>query len=376
MKKMTFGIIFILIVAILVFAGCVSFTKSQINEEGLIEDVGLEEYETLIASSMDVPVTNEAGEQVTNEAGEALTTSVFVEEITVPVTDAAGEAVTNAAGEQQTTKVYMDANSGKIVSNPVGEVKTTVAYKGEDGKVVATTKAPEKTTAKQGDNQPTTAKSGGQTTTLPSNELNTTVPSQPANTNVNEFTYLQSGQFYIQGTMTSSDGQSLPLEMAVTPNSVYMLSNFEGAAMGMLINDGTTYMIYPAEKSYLELSSAVMKAMGMSTDDLISSADLDYSKYNLENADSTTTENLNGTECTVYIYNNASGSTRFFLNGNKLVRFATYDANGNPDTVNDIGYISDQVPADKINPPADYKKYSGLTGMFSFISLLGDVVGE
>ena len=374
MKKMTFGIIAVLVVAILVFAGCVSFTKSSIKEEGLIEDLGLEEYETLIASSMDVPVTNKDGEQVTNEAGEALTTNVFVEDITVAVTNAAGEAVTNAAGEQQTTKIYMDTNSGKIISNPVGEVKTTVAYKGEDGKIVATTKAPEKTSS--GTQQPTTAKSGGQTTTLPSNELNTTVPQQPANTSVNEFTYLQSGQFYIQGTMIDSSGQQLPLEMAVTPNSVYMLSNFEGAAMGMLINDGTTYMIYPAEKSYLELSSAVMKAMGMSTTDLISSADLDYSKYDLAKADSTSTENVNGANCTVYIYNNTSGSTRFFMDGNKLVRFATYNADGTPDVINEIGYISDQVPADKINPPADYKEYKGLTGMFSFISLLGDVVGE
>lgn len=375
MKKMTFGMIAILVVAILVFAGCVSFTKSSINEEGLIEDVGLEEYETLIASSMDVPVTNKDGEQVTDEAGEALTTNVFVEEITVAVTNAAGEVVTNASGEQQTTKAYVDTNSGKIISNPVGEVKTTVAYKGEDGKVVATTKAPEKTTSKSG-TQPTTAKSGGQTATLPSDELNTTVPQQPANTGVNEFTYLQGGSFYIQGTMIDSSGQRLPLEMAVTPNSVYMLSNFEGAAMGMLINDGTTYMIYPAEKSYLELSSAVMKAMGMSTTDLISSADLDYSKYDLAKADSTSTENVNGANCTVYIYNNTSGSTRFFMDGNKLVRFATYNADGTPDVINEIGYISDQVPADKISPPADYKKYSGLTGMFSFISLLGDVVGE
>ena len=192
----------------------------------------------------------------------------------------------------------------------------------------------------------------------------------------NEFEYLRKGTFYLQGTMTDSTGQSLPLEMAVTPNSVYMLSNFEGAAMGMLINDGTTYMIYPAEKSYLELSSAVMKAMGMSTTDLISSADLDYSKYDLAKADSTSTENVNGANCTVYIYNNTSGSTRFFMDGNKLVRFATYTADGTPDVINEIGYISDQVPADKISPPADYKKYSGLTGMFSFISLLGDVVGE
>lgn len=355
MKKMVFGIVFVIVVALLVFAGCVNFTKSEIDVSNAESELALDEYETVIAAAMDVPVTDASGEQVTNESGEALTTSVFVEEVAVPVTDAAGEAVTDASGEQLTTKVYADKDSGKIVS---GEVKTTVAYKDKNGDIVATT-APAKT----------------DTTTLPSNELPTTQPDQ-TNTTDNEFDYLRSGNFYIQGTMTDSSGQSLPLEMAVTANSVYMLSNFEGAAMGMLINNGTTYMIYPAEKSYLELNATVLKAMGMGTDDLISSADLDYSQYDLSKADDVLTENVNGADCTVYVYNNTSGSTRFFMNGNKLIRFATYDANGNPDTINDIGYITNQVPADKINPPADYKEYKGITGMFSFISLLSDVVGE
>ena len=357
---MTFGIVFIIVVALLVFVGCVKFTRDEIDVSGAADELALDEYETIIASAMDVPVTNAAGEAETNESGEALTTSVIVEEMNVPVTDVAGENVTDASGEQQTTKVYVDKDSGKVISNPTGEVKTTQVYRDKKtGEIVATTSKQEAPAA-----------------TLAPNELNTTQPAQPANTNENEFDYLKSGNFYIQGTMTDTSGQSLPLEMAVTANSVYMLSNFEGAAMGMLISDGTTYMIYPAEKSYLELNSTVLKAMGMDTTDLISSADLDYSQYDLANADSTAKETVNGAECTVYIYNSTSGSTRFFMNGNKLVRFATYDANGNPDTVNDVGYITNQVPADKINPPADYKEYKGITGMFSFISLLGDVVGE
>ena len=192
----------------------------------------------------------------------------------------------------------------------------------------------------------------------------------------NEFEYLRKGTFYLQGTMTDSTGQSLPLEMAVTPNSVYMLSNFEGAAMGMLISDGKTYMIYPAEKSYLELNAETLKAMGMNVSDLVSADDLDYSKYDLAEADATGTETVNGRKCTVSIFNNASGSTRFFVDGDKLVRFAVYDAIGRPDVINDVGYITNQVPDDKINPPKNYKEYKGLTGMFAFISLLGDEVGE
>ena len=365
MKKMTFGIVFIIVVALLVFVGCVKFTKGEIVVDNA-EELALDEYETIIASALDIPVTNASGEAETDESGKALTTSVLVEEMTVPVTNEAGESVTDASGEQQTTKIYVDKNTGRVISGSTGEVKTTQVFKDKKtGEIVVTTAKAE-----------TTSKSDTQSTTLAPNELNTTKPADAADTGANEFEYLRNGNFYIQGVMTDTSGESLPLEMAVTPNSVYMLSNFEGSAMGMLVNDGTTYMIYPAEKAYLELSATVLKAMGMSTTDLISAADLDYSQYDLANADSTSSESVNGTNCSVYIYNSSSGSTRFFMNGNKLVRFATYDANGNPETVNDISYITDQVPADKINPPADYKEYKGITGMFSFINLLGDVVGE
>ena len=191
-----------------------------------------------------------------------------------------------------------------------------------------------------------------------------------------EMDYLLNGSFYLRGTMTDSAGEVLPLEMAVTPKSVYMLSDFEGVTMGMLINGKTTYMLYPDEKAYLELSSIVLKAMGMSTEDLIGTPDLDYSMYDLNKADDIFTEEVNGATCRVFVFNNDNGSTRFYLNGAKLVRFATFDAQGRPDVINDVNYITDNVPADKINPPADYKEYKGLTGMFAFISLLEDVIPE
>ena len=191
-----------------------------------------------------------------------------------------------------------------------------------------------------------------------------------------EFEYLRGNRYYLRGTMTDSSGQRYPLEMAVTPDSVYMLSDFDGTDMGILIKGKNTYMIYPDGKAYLELSDVVLKAMGMSTSDLIDAGDMDYSEYELNKADAVLTENVNGVGCTVYVYNNSSGSTRFFINGNKLVRFATYTADGRPDTINDVDYITDQVPADKIAPPAGYKKYRGLIGMFAFIRLIEDVIPE
>ena len=38
------------------------------------------------------------------------------------------------------------------------------------------------------------------------------------------------------------------MEIAITPDSIYMLSDFSGASMGMLVKDETVYMVYPEKK--------------------------------------------------------------------------------------------------------------------------------
>ena len=191
-----------------------------------------------------------------------------------------------------------------------------------------------------------------------------------------EMDYLCNGRYYLRGTMTDSYGQTCPLEMAVTPDSVYMLSDFEGTAMGILIKGKTTCMLYPDKKACLVLSDTIMKAMGMSASDLIDTGSLDYSMYDLNKADEVFTEEVNGTACRAYVFNNDNGSNRFYLNGGRLVRFGVYDAEGRLDTVNDIDLITDQVPADKTDVPSDYKKYRGLVGLFAFMRLLEDVIPE
>lgn len=371
MKKML-PIIFIVLLIVVVFAGCMSF-KGELIPEGKTteENLSVEEYETLVAQAMDVAVTDENGEAVTNEAGEEVTKHVFVAGEDIAITDPSGEKVTNAAGETETTRVYKDPSTGKEIK---GEVYTTFVYKDKNGNITAekpsnavpATKPstdPEKPTKKPEKN--TEPSSAGQT------EPDITTP---ATNSDNEFEYLRSGNFYLKGTMTDSSGVAAPLEMAITPNSIYMLSNFEGANMGMLVSGKKTYMIYEDKKSYLELSSSVLKYMGMDTEDMISTNELDYSQYELSKADQKIKENVRGTDCDVYIFNSESGTTRFYMNGNKLVRFATYNSNGIADTVNDVEIITGAVPADKSAPPAGYKAYTGVTGMFSFMSLLSDLM--
>lgn len=371
MKKMLFTIIFIVVLVAVVFAGCMSFKGEMIPENTTAEEnLTVEEYETLMAQAMDVEVTDAQGEKVTNAGGEVLTTRIFVSSEDVAVTNGAGETVTNAAGQPETTRIYKDS-SGKEVH---GEVYTTEVYKDKNGNItpekpsskpVAPTNAPATQPSEQNDIQNTEPSSAGQT------EPPLTTPASSSN---NEFEYLRSGNFYIKGTMTDASGTVAPLEMAITPNTIYMLSNFEGANMGMLVSGKKTYMIYEDKKAYLELSSAVLNYMGMNTDELLTTNDLDYSKYELSKADSTTTENIKGVDCTVYVFNNETGTTRFYMNGDKLLRFASFNKSGVADAINDIDIITGTVPAEKSGPPAGYKAYTGVTGMFSFMNLLSDLM--
>ena len=372
MKKML-PVIFIVILIVLVFAGCMSFKGELVPENNTTEEnLSVEEYETLVAQAMDVAVTDANGEAVTNEAGEEVTTRIFVSGEDIAVTDANGEKITNAAGETETTRVYKDPSTGKEIN---GEVYTTFVYKDKNGNI--TPEKPSNTVpgTKPVDPSQEAPSKTPEKNTEPSSQAQTEPDiTTPSTNSDNEFDYLRSGNFYLKGTMTDSSGTSAPLEMAITPGSVYMLSNFEGANMGMLVSGKKTYMIYEDKKSYLELSSSVLKYMGMDTEDLISANELDYSQYELSKADQKTTDNVNGVNCDVYIFNSEFGTTRFYMNGNKLVRFATFNSNGSADTVNDIEIITGAVPADKSAPPAGYKAYTGVTGMFSFMSLLSDLM--
>ena len=360
MKKM-FYVVFILIAIVLVFAGCLNISNEILpDSDPTSEPVGGEEYSTAIAEVMDIPVTDASGEAVTDAAGEVLTTSVLVVPQDVMVTDADGLAVPGANGEAATTRVYKDASTGNIVSG--GEVHTTQVYVDGNGAVHY-----EKPTQNVTPVQPSTQ--NDQPSTQPSVQ-----PTQPVGSLVNEFDYLKSGSFYIKGTMSDSAGDSQPLEMAVTPNSLYMLSDFDGASMGMLMNNGKTYMVYEDKQAYLELNSAILKYMGMDSDDMDFS-DLDYGQYDLSKANSVISETINGIPCTGYVFNaQTGGSTRFYMNGNKLVRFGAYSASGTPESINDVSLITGTVPPEKILPPTSYTAYSGITGLFSFMGLFGDIM--
>ena len=204
------------------------------------------------------------------------------------------------------------------------------------------------------------------------------LPESPAQNEVPEsaeYDILRSGSFYMSGTMIDSTGIESPMEIAITPDSIYMLADFSGTAMGMLIKGKKLYMIYPKKKAYLEMSESLMSMAGLDISELTSSDALDFSTYGaLSEADAVTEATHNGKVCKVYHFRGETEESRIYIDGTKVVRLASYDNNGRFLAATDITSLSDNIPADMSAPPSGFKAYKGMTGLFSFMALLEDTI--
>ena len=208
-----------------------------------------------------------------------------------------------------------------------------------------------------GSTENTTSSSGSQQITVPAG---------------NEFDILKTGNFYMVGTMVDSTGTVAPLEIAITPSSLYMSSSMDGIDIGIMIVDGKTmYMLYPKKQAYLEMTDTVMEMTGMNIEEFSASAELDFSSFgSLTDADSVTEEVLNGRKCQVYTISNNGEIRKVYLDGKKLVRFASYSSSGKLLSASDITSITGNVPADKSAPPKNWKSYKGMIGMGTFMAML------
>lgn len=189
-----------------------------------------------------------------------------------------------------------------------------------------------------------------------------------------EYDVLRSGYCYISGSMTDSSGFDAPMEMAISPDSLYMLSEFEGTEMGMIVKSDSIYMIYTEKKAYLKLAESEMEVVGMSMDEFNMAEGIDFDTLpELDEAEKTSEVTHNGHNCTVYHFVNADGSEkRVYMDGKEVIRIADFTSSGSFLSATDIDVLTATIPEGKIDPPADYTAYEGLEGMFEFFMLLED----
>lgn len=354
-KKKALKIVLIIaavLLALLIALGVIAFKIiSALSKIEPTED-------TSSAQTSDVSLTDVSG--VTSEATE----STGAENETEPSSGEAGETTVPNA-EEPGTSAEAESTSAPAETQPdttQSNTTQTNTTQPTTRKQQETTKAPEQTTKKQ---EPATAAPTQPVTEAPT----TAAPVQGKN----EYDIYRSGSFYVKGKMTDETGLVSPMELAITADTVYMLSEFDGVNIGLLHSGKDTYMIYPEKKAYMEFNSLLFKIMGADADELFDVSAFGFNRMDpLSEAISVSDENYKGVPCKKYVFKDKTDGTlsNVYMNGQKLVCVAALDSKGRAASFIDFDLVTDEIPENKKRPPSDYKK----TGMIEFLSMLEAVV--
>ncbi len=249
--------------------------------------------------------------------------------------------------------------TGNTVSEPVNDATAA----GADSQ----TSQPNDVTASNAQDTPST--------TVASNASATTVASSQTQSDastVSGLDVLKSGNFYWKGRMQDETGVVTPTEMASTKDSLYMSTNLNGADVAMLIKGGTTYIVYPKIKGYMNMK-LLMTASGMDADMFDTSA-LDFSSIgSLSEATSQKNTQFDGKDCVGYAFTESGATTEIFMSGNSFLGMRSTDSSGNTLSVMYVDYLTGTVPDDKSGLPADYTEYSGLKAISFMTELAKDM---
>ena len=184
-----------------------------------------------------------------------------------------------------------------------------------------------------------------------------------------EFDIYRSGKFYVTGTVTDSDGETNPMELAITDDSVYMLTAVSDVSMGVMIGGNKIYLVSPEHRAYVELSKAVMSVLKMDASKLSASTNFNFSDLlPLSEANLVADAELNGVKCTEYAFVASDGrKTSIYMDGTRLLETDILNADGTLANRMTFDSVSAEIPADRIAPPTYYEK----KGILGFIALVG-----
>ncbi|MCR5041560.1 MAG: hypothetical protein K6C36_05585 [Clostridia bacterium] len=168
-----------------------------------------------------------------------------------------------------------------------------------------------------------------------------------------------SGTFYMEGTMTSGEDVDVPVKMAINPESVYLISGFTVAEnnlieLAILMQGDQKYIIYPVSQQYVELNATAMRIIGLD------SSLLEFGMSNFQTDDTSKvsesgTEKIDGKEVSYDVFEAADGtSIRRYVDGDKLVRIETYDAEGKIVSTLNFDFVTSSIPDGMLQIPTSY----------------------
>lgn len=179
-----------------------------------------------------------------------------------------------------------------------------------------------------------------------------------------------SAHYLLIGTL-EQDGTEKPTEFAITDSSLYMTSDIDGSVIAVLKDaEGKVHLVDPKQKCSLELNKTLLKLLGMNADELDNIASLSVTAITTESPQEMKEVSYRGQQLTSCAYALASGKREvFYVNAEgDILYIETYTADNILDSTMVVSSLTAEVPDQYIRVPSDYTKYSGMTGMFSFVS--------
>ena len=317
MKKMWYTLLFIIILALLVFAGCKMFSNGGSDESEPDEGTVSESVETTSENASEntsEPVSEEAGSEVEPTS-----------DVSAPVTEPLQPVENDTSADDQTSAAATEPEDPSVpASDPSSPTESTSA--------------------------------------------------PPAAASSAQYDVMRSGAFYMKGVMNDGAEQNGVI-LAVSDTILYMESSMDGVSLGLLQSGDTTYLLAPKSKTYCEfgsvLSSILQEAGMMSKEELREMVDkMGFKEMKpLSEAKEVLDATVNGVACKAYVYDKEDGGTsRICISGDRLVAIEKYNADGTFDSATYIDEISAAIPT---LPPTDYKKVNIFTFMTSVQGDLG-----
>ena len=162
----------------------------------------------------------------------------------------------------------------------------------------------------------------------------------------NQFDILRSGTFYFIGS-TMEDGEKSDLEIAKTPNTLYLGSAFNSIQIAILTIGDKVYLVNPKKGHYLDLNTIIMKAelsaLGVDVADFANTGSFDFSYFpplNEATYSETTPQGY-----VKYVFETAKGAINVTMDGKTLICLENAQ-DGNVYRI-DFYSVTDNVPSEK-----------------------------
>lgn len=153
-----------------------------------------------------------------------------------------------------------------------------------------------------------------------------------------------SGNYYFSGAMVSG-GTSTELDMAINGSDFQTTMNMDGMKISMLYLDGKVYFVDMDNKTYVEISSILMKTLGVDLSEMeeITSA-MNFSNLTFSSVERTETT-LNGSPAVMYRYIADSQQVDFYLVGGELKEIDLGATESGADSKIVFNTFSSDIPA-------------------------------